>query len=746
MAPSFEPEGISSDTAASQPPSVSPPRPTKATTIKHRMSNGHTPPKADPASNGYTSLNGDAVVDEVPHRRPPQTDPLDMDAKNQYVQDVIKKVNNITKIGVKHQFSLDKLPQVIVAGSQSAGKSSVLEAITEIPFPSRYGTCTTYPTRVTIEPSHEGVVIFEIEPSPDASTIKIEDLNSFKHTVKWTEWEVNKHAAMKNAIEKAEKLILSQSTSPSWSRHVLSITIRAPKKLPQQILDLPGMIENNPNDGSVPTMLESMVVKEMAKQNCLILAVISAGDDLANSKVLTLSRQFDETGQRTIGVFTKPDASIDSEVVEDRIKTVMGQGPHAVYRHRWHVLRNRSTDERKAKSSTLDRDQIEEDFFNDERTPWHRLDRKYKGVKSLRQCIQDMVYEMAKSVLPELRDQVEEQLRTTEADLRSRFSNTLSGNALGAAFQAAIERLKIAASNAVKGDNDYVIDQEFQPYSPAFLRARVHEENGILEWRLRNEGHTWHCTRWDEIDPDDDMTLINALFGEDMGVHSKSKDLSIEAHKTQLRERLKIRNEFKPERDTPAEECQRALDFLNLKPGMTLPGTFSPHQINSFVWQKARKWNKLSRQHVDEIYKHCVACFALIVTKSFESSGKRDQRGPDGFSNAQQIAERLMASMIEPQFKARCLDACIELERLENDRQDRAQNYVPQFMKKARGHEDKRRKARDISAVDTIRTRPEEKSMTPAQWSKATGGHDQLESSQQVAEEFLAKTQVQYEV
>jgi hypothetical protein len=41
-----------------------------------------------------------------------------------------------------------ELPQLVVCGDQSSGKSSVLEAITEIPFPRKENLCTRFATEV----------------------------------------------------------------------------------------------------------------------------------------------------------------------------------------------------------------------------------------------------------------------------------------------------------------------------------------------------------------------------------------------------------------------------------------------------------------------------------------------------------------------------------------------------------------------------------------------------------------------
>lgn len=48
-----------------------------------------------------------------------------------------------------------KLPQIVVVGDQSAGKSSVLEALSGTPFPRDAGACTRHATEIRLRRSKE---------------------------------------------------------------------------------------------------------------------------------------------------------------------------------------------------------------------------------------------------------------------------------------------------------------------------------------------------------------------------------------------------------------------------------------------------------------------------------------------------------------------------------------------------------------------------------------------------------------
>lgn len=76
------------------------------------------------------------------------------------------------------------LPQLVVCGDQSAGKSSVLEGLTGIPFPRDDGVCTKFPTEVILE--HADVsqtILATIIPHASRSEASKTTLKAFNRTI-----------------------------------------------------------------------------------------------------------------------------------------------------------------------------------------------------------------------------------------------------------------------------------------------------------------------------------------------------------------------------------------------------------------------------------------------------------------------------------------------------------------------------------------------------------------------------------
>jgi hypothetical protein len=71
------------------------------------------------------------------------------------------------------------LPQLVVVGQQSSGKSSVLEGLTGLPFPRDSGLCTRFATQITFRRSNVSRIAASIIPAKDSSS---------EHQEKMREW------------------------------------------------------------------------------------------------------------------------------------------------------------------------------------------------------------------------------------------------------------------------------------------------------------------------------------------------------------------------------------------------------------------------------------------------------------------------------------------------------------------------------------------------------------------------------
>jgi GTPase SAR1 family protein len=68
-----------------------------------------------------------------------------------------------------------------VVGDQSSGKSSVLEALTDLPFPRDSTLCTRFATQIIFQRKEQEMISVSIIPSSSSDAARAEKLKSFKH-------------------------------------------------------------------------------------------------------------------------------------------------------------------------------------------------------------------------------------------------------------------------------------------------------------------------------------------------------------------------------------------------------------------------------------------------------------------------------------------------------------------------------------------------------------------------------------
>lgn len=72
------------------------------------------------------------------------------------VKQLLQAVNNLTHHGIDTIANIS-IPKIAIIGDQSAGKSSLVEALSEIQVPRDAGTCTRCPMEITLSDKNPGV-------------------------------------------------------------------------------------------------------------------------------------------------------------------------------------------------------------------------------------------------------------------------------------------------------------------------------------------------------------------------------------------------------------------------------------------------------------------------------------------------------------------------------------------------------------------------------------------------------------
>lgn len=185
------------------------------------------------------------------------------------------------------QSSTLTLPSIVVIGSQSSGKSSVLEAIVGHEFlPKGSNMVTRRPIELTLVNTPNGQS--EYGEFPTLGLGKITDFSQVQRTL--------------------TDLNLAVPDRDCVTDDPIQLSIYSPNVPDLSLIDLPGYIQVAGHDQppELKQKISDLCDKYIQSPN-IILAISAADVDLANSTALRASRRVDPRGERTIGVITKMD-------------------------------------------------------------------------------------------------------------------------------------------------------------------------------------------------------------------------------------------------------------------------------------------------------------------------------------------------------------------------------------------------------------------------------------------------------
>ncbi|KAI9717664.1 MAG: hypothetical protein M1812_004609 [Candelaria pacifica] len=528
------------------------------------------------------------------------------------------------------------LPQLIVCGNQSSGKSSVLEAISGVRFPTNHGVCTRFATEVMLRRAPTTAALVKIRPGAKAPEEHRAKLDQF------TKREA-KLDHVPGLIEEAKK-VMDLEGNGSFCDDILQVELSGPDMPHLTLVDLPGWIERE-NDGQTPKDVEvskGLVKSYAVKPRSIILAVIEATHDHHTQAILRIARDHDPMGFRTLGIITKPDiASLSSESVGSWIK--LAKNESTSLRLGWHVLKN--ADEKQRKASWFHRDGEERSFFR-EKNEWKTLPSDTTGVEALRPRLSRLLAEHIRDQLPILVVEIEVQMEKSRKLLKKYGPPRPSSQEQRLYLTELAGRFQYCTRAAVAGDYTDPYFQAQNHGATRRLRATIRSVSESFAIGIAQKGHKW------EIVPE--PSKPSSLFGAPSDLPAPSK------HSRRI---------------TRSAYVKKVQDFVRQHKGRELPGTSNPLLIGEIFMRNSESWEPRAKSYVED---------SLNTAKEFVYNLLDDVADQD-------VKEAIAIRIIEPAMekKLQALRAKVE-ELMKPYKRGYAMTYNPLFVTRIQSLEKER--------------------------------------------------------
>lgn len=465
--------------------------------------------------------------------------------------ELLDSIDTLRSQGISYYISL---PQIIVCGDQSSGKSSVLEAISGVPFPVKSNLCTRFPTELVLRKSSQTSVSVSIVPHQSRAESDRISLSNFRE-------KLDSFYGLPALIENAKTVMGITAHGKTFSNDLLRVEVSGPDRPHLTIVDLPGLIHSETKQQSAADvqLVQEVVQNYMKEPRSIILAVISAKNDYANQVVLRLAREADPFGHRTLGIITKPDSLISGSESE-KMFVSLAKNQDVAFRLGWHVLKN--MDSEKGSWTLQDRNSHETLFFS--QGVWVDMPKPLIGIDQLRERLSLVLLGQIAAELPSLVNEIKTKVDTCHMRLQQ----------LGKPRTNPSEQrhylLKISESfqHIVKASVDGIYNESFF--------ADVETDAGYSN-RMRAV-----------------VQNLNERFATTMALHGHYREIKSSESLINI-----SKHQLSISREEYISHIQRLLKRTR---GQELPGTFNPLIVKDLFFEQSGPWERITRDHIRNVW------------------------------------------------------------------------------------------------------------------------------------------------
>ncbi|KAK4890570.1 hypothetical protein LTR27_010732 [Elasticomyces elasticus] len=472
------------------------------------------------------------------------------------------------------------IPQIVVVGDQSSGKSSVLEAIAGVNFPVGINTVTSFATEVVLRRAPRSSIDVRLRPAGDRlKPASREHIEAFR-----PDFPVKGPEDFGRVIRAAAAHLKAHEPQKSVWNDVLRVEISGPDHIHLTLVDLPGLVHadiENRNSGDERRIRE-LVSSYLRKPRTIVLAVVSALYDLQLQEVIKFVRSSSAVEERTLAIITKPDR-LEAGSDDEKAKIKLAKGETIRTGYGWHVLRNLPHED--ADRSAAHRDVIESSLFGG--SAWSRLTSRDLGVHSLREKLEQCLFGCIISELPALLDELKVELKDRQSTIERLGPARATLEEQRRYLSTIMSRLHRLTEAALDGDYDTAEFVTFFNRSDKRLRAAINDQTDHFSDDMRRHGAQYHIHHAFNDRRSDCLPLPEGTSPNFFPPYTVSRVPSWQTYNVPL-----------------DQYCTTLSDYIGQMRGRYLPGTVSPKLITAIFRQQSAPWEYIARRYVESCYDH----------------------------------------------------------------------------------------------------------------------------------------------
>ena len=329
--------------------------------------------------------------------------------KNQEILEIGSILNSLAATNKEVNI---EVPRIVVVGTQSSGKSSVINRILKMDIlPVGKQMVTRTPLHLELIQTNKNSAILEFG---DFSYGTWTSINKIDLDV--TNPTPQQVAFVKKNIEEITNK--SAGNEKNISDVPINIRVYSPNVPNLTLIDLPGLTmvacKDKGQPENIKQQIRALVGKYIKSPQTIILAVMAARSDLETDMGLDLIKKYDPEGNRTIGVISKVDLMNKGSDVCDYLNNNISKDLQLNYGY--YAIKNRDLTER-AKFTALESFNLEKSWFQKHSAYSKCPSKNNIGLHNLENTISKILIKKIKAYLPSIQKIITEKLISTEKQL-----------------------------------------------------------------------------------------------------------------------------------------------------------------------------------------------------------------------------------------------------------------------------------------------------------------------------------------